>query len=82
MRRELKRSNWISRLALTTVLLMLLTGCAVSTSSCPPFPVADKKAGDELAAACIAKDTKENYCPNLFAWLGKVHKLEKQLEVK
>lgn len=70
--------------------MLFLIGCAGgiarTESSEPPFPKASPVVAAEVELACIVRDkvTRKiiaNKCPALFEWLGRLKKLEEQLEV-
>lgn len=73
-----------------------LTACDLATSDVakkaaqaygvPAWPVAGRGVAEELGKACpVTIDESGNQltpCPHLYAWLGRLHKYKKELEVK
>lgn len=76
------------RILILLPLIPLMTACGgfgrapqTQTISCPSFPPPQAAVGKELDAVCLARDTKQNYCPATFEWLGRLHKLDEKLKV-
>lgn len=75
-----KKSRSISPRALLLFLMLFLSGCQTTISSCPAYPKAGKKVAAELQVACFTQDTDETLCPNTFEWLDRIGKLKDQLD--